>query len=416
MSELNETIGAKGVTLVQARLDGQTKLLLLVYGLFACANAFSGTFVNVFLWKVRPDYALIGWFALIQQLSLGATFILGGKWVKEHNKMNCLRLGIILSGTFYMFVLFLGKQAIDWIWLLGIMMGTAMGAFWLAFNVVYFEVTDADNRDVFNGWVGLLGSGSSMVAPWLSGLLIGYFSDIGYNYIFMASIVIFSIGVVLSFWLKKRPPGCAYQWSIPLKLWMNADSPWQKTFFALAAQGLRDGSYGFLIGLLVFVATANEVKLGNYTLITSVVGLMSYYVVGRFMKWKYRSLGLLAGAIAMGIVVIPLFVKVQYITLLLFGMGMALASPLFVIPMTSTTFDLMAESNEAVGQRVELTVLRELGLFAGRSLSILTFIVIVSISNKPEVIVTYLAVIGCMPILSAWLMRRLVQRKSPSPT
>ncbi|NMM53849.1 MFS transporter [Paenibacillus aquistagni] len=401
---------------MQARLDGQTKLLLLVYGLFACANAFSGTFVNVFLWKVRPDYALIGWFALLQQLSLGAAFVLGGKWVKEHNKMNYLRLGIILAVAFYTLVLILGKGAIDWIWLLGIILGLAMGAFWLSFNVVYFEVTEANNRDIFNGWVGLIGSGSTMIAPWLSGLLIGRFADQGYNYMFMASIVIFSIGVVLSFWLKKRPPGRAYQWNIPLKLWLRKASLWHPTFFALAAQGLRDGAFGFLIGLLVFVATSNEVKLGNYTLWTSIVGLISFYIVGRFMTWRYRSVGMLAGTIAMALSVIPLFVKVHYVTFLLFGIGMALTSPLFVIPMTSTTFDLMAENDEAVNQRVELTVLRELGLFVGRSLSILVFIGLVSISTKAEVIVIFLAIIGCMPIISAWLMRKLVQRKAPTPT
>lgn len=160
-----------------ARLDAQSLLLLIVFGLFSLANALSGAFVNVFLWKAASDYSLIGWFAFSQQISSGLTFYCAGKWVKEGNKMNCLRLGIGLAGAFYAVVLWLGKGAVDYIWLLGFILGAAFGAFWLAFNVVYFEVTDPDNRDLFNGWVGLIGSCCGMAAPWASGYLITKLGD-----------------------------------------------------------------------------------------------------------------------------------------------------------------------------------------------------------------------------------------------
>ncbi|MGZ9583447.1 MFS transporter [Paenibacillus marinisediminis] len=393
---------------MQARLDRQSWLLLIVFGLFACANALSGTFVNVFLWKVKPDYSLIGWFALVQQFALGAVFVIGGKWVKEHNKMNVLRTGIILAGLFYAVVLFLGKDAVNWIWLLGLLMGAALGAFWLSFNVVYFEVTNADNRDRFNGWVGLIGSASSMIAPWASGLLIGAFGGRGYKLMFSASLIIFAFGVVLSFWLKKRPPEGQYDWSIPLRVWKDAKSPWRVTSLALALQGVRDGAYGFLIGLIVFVATTNEVKLGNYTLFTSIAALVSFYVVGKWLSSHYRGNGMLWGSTVMALTVIPLFFGVNYFNLLLFGIGMALASPFFTIPMTSVTFDLMGESDQAAQNRVELTVVRESGLLVGRIISIGIFIMVVSWSTEIHVIVLFLAIIGCVPVASAWFMKNLI--------
>jgi len=401
--------------LMQARLDRQSWLLLIVFGLFACANALSGTFVNVFLWKVRPDYSLIGWFALIQQLALGVVFLVGGAWAKQHNKMNVLRLGIILAGLFYASVLLLGKQAVNWIWLLGILMGAALGAFWLAFNVVYFEVTNADNRDRFNGWVGLIGSASTMIAPWASGLMIGAFGNTGYTYMFTASLVIFSAGVVLSFWLKKRPAEGRYDWSIVRQAWLEKNSPWKVTCFALAAQGVRDGAYGFLIGLIVFIATTNEVKVGNYTLYTSIAALLSFYVVGRWLHSRYRGAGMIWGALFMALSVIPLFFGLKYSYLLLFGIGMALASPFFTIPMTSITFDLMGQSEKAVESRVELTVVREFGLLVGRVLSISLFLLVVNWSPKTEVITVFLAVIGCAPIISAWLMRGLIAVRRAKP-
>lgn len=46
-------------------------------------------------------------------------------------------------------------------------------------------------------------------------------------------------------------------------------------FFALMAQGLREGVFMFLVGLMVYIATTNERKLGDFTLWTSLVGLIA---------------------------------------------------------------------------------------------------------------------------------------------
>src|SRR5690554_6099242 len=59
---------------VIGKLIRQAKLLLAVHGLFAVANALSGTFVNVYLWKVSNDFVLIGWFSLAHQIANALTF------------------------------------------------------------------------------------------------------------------------------------------------------------------------------------------------------------------------------------------------------------------------------------------------------------------------------------------------------
>ena len=92
------------------RLDAQAILLLIVHALFGGANALSGTFVGVYLWKAKNDFALIGWFTLTTHLTMAITFWLAGKWVKEHNKMNCLRIGVSISACFYMLVLWIGDK------------------------------------------------------------------------------------------------------------------------------------------------------------------------------------------------------------------------------------------------------------------------------------------------------------------
>lgn len=389
-------------------LNGQSKLLLIVNGLFAAANALSGTFVTVYLWKAKNDFALIGWFALAHQISMSITFWLAGKWVKEHNKMHSLRLGVAISAIFYLLVLLFQKDAVNYVLLLGFVQGLSSGFFWLAFNVVYFEVTGPRSRDRFNGWAGLLGSGAGMIAPWFSGFLITRMKDTsGYKLIFTISLAIFVLGVVASFFLKKRKVQGNYEWLHSVHQLRSRGNAWRLVVPALMAQGMREGVFGFIIGLMVYIATKNEMKLGNFSLITSAVAFISFMLVGKLLKHNYRNGAMLIGTLMMVVVISPFFWEVSYLTLLIFGVGTALFIPLYTIPMTSTVFDIIGQDEESARHRVEYVVLRELGLNAGRIAGTLIFIVVISWSTAPLVVNLMLLFIGSAPILAWFYMRKV---------
>lgn len=396
-----------------ADLDGQAVLLLAVHGLFAAASALSGTFVNVYLWKVKHDFTLIGWFALFSHIAGALTFWIAGKWVKERNKMNSLRLGVALSAAFYLAVLLLGRRAADLVIPLGMLQGMAGGFFWLAFNVVYFEITGPDNRDRFNGWSGLLGSLSSMIAPWVSGLMITRIGDgegSGYRLVFSISLVVFLIGVIASFFLKRRKPGDRYIWLYGFRTLATKGSEWRLVLPGLAAQGVREGVFAFVIGVLIFAATGNEAKVGNYWLYSSAVGLASYWICGRFLKPKRRSAAMLVAVLMLTAAVLPLFLEVNYATLLIFGITAGVFFPLYMIPMTSSVFDLIGKDDDSARHRVEYVVIRELALNAGRIVGTLIFILVLSQTDSVKAMNGLLLGVGSSPILSWLFMRSVLKR------
>jgi YQGE family putative transporter len=388
------------------KLGSQNVLLLVVNGLFGVASVLSGTFVGVYLWKAKNDLALLGWFALSGHIAMAVTFWLAGKWVKEHNKMNCLRMGVTVSALFYLLVLWLGNRAVHVVLLLGVVQGIGSGFFWLAFNVVYFEVTNPDNRDRFNGWAGLIGSGAGMVAPWISGALIVHMGGAsGYRLIFSISLGVFMIGVIASFFLKKRKIAGTYEWLLPIRSIKNKHSPWRSVSTALVAQGIREGVFAFIIGLMVYISTASEARLGTFLLITSGVSLISFWATGKWMKKRYRSKAMLIGALVMTAAVLPFFWKVNMLTLLIFGVATSLFYPLYSLPVTSTVFDLIGGNDKSVSKREEYIVLRELSLNAGRILGGLLFIAVVTCSKSPLVMNILLLVIGSFTLVNWWFMR-----------
>ncbi|MGG1661539.1 MFS transporter [Brevibacillus sp. NRS-1366] len=393
-------------------LDSQAKLLLLVNVLFITAGALSGTFVNVYLWKVKSQFAPIAWFTFTTHLVGALTFWVAGWYAKQGNKMNILRAGMAVSAIFYLVVLVIGPKAVSYAPLIGFIQGMAVGFFWLAFNVVYFEITGPDNRDRFNGWAGLLVSGGGMLAPWISGWLITRLpSNSGYSLIFGISLALFIVGVVISFFLKKRQSEGCYSWAFALRC-LRDDPQWRFAAGALAGQGLREGLFGFIIGLMVYIATKSEMTLGNYWLITSAVGIVSYYLTSRWLTLRYRKWGMLVGAVIMSGVVALFFWQVSYSTLLIFGIAVSIAYPLFSVPMISTIFDLIGTNEESAQNRVEYVVLREFALDAGRIVGIVLFLVVTSISISPTTLNWLILSIGTGPII-AWLcMARLFRTES----
>lgn len=391
----------------RGRLDGQTRLLLLVNALFASANALSGAFVNVYLWKAKPDFAMIGWFVLSYQMAMAATFIVAGKWVKERNKMNALRFGVVLAAAFYSLVLSLGERAASWIALLGGVQGLSAGLFWLAFNVIYFEVTDRDNRDAFNGWAGLLGAAAGMAAPWVSGFLITRMEDTsGYRLIFSISLGVFVVGTVVSFFLKRRPEQPGYEWLYGWRQLRRPGNAWRRVYPALVAQGVREGVFGFLIGLMVFIVTNNEMKLGNFALATSAVSLFGFFLAGKLTRPRRRAGLMLLGAAAMTVVIAPFFWSLQYGTLLVFGVVTALFFPFYSIPVTSAVFDLIGADDDSAEHRVEFVVLRETALNTGRVAGTAVFIAVVSATTAPAHVAALMMALGAFPLVSWFFLRR----------
>jgi len=105
------------------------------------------------------------------------------------------------------------------------------------------------------------------------------------------------------------------------------------------------------------------------------------------------------------VVIAPLLWKVSYSTLLIMGIGTSLFIPLYMLPMVSTSFDLMGESKASVDKRVELVVLRELSLMVGRVVGTLVFVAVLSVSRSPGTVTWLLLGLGTAPV-GSWLFLR----------
>lgn len=389
------------------------RLLLLIGGLYSISIALSNTFVNIYLWKQSGEFLDIGIYNLSIVFFQPLTFILAGWLAKKVDRIIVLRLGVIFLSAFYLCVLLIGTKATEFLILLGGVLGVGYGFYWLAFNVLTFEITEPETRDFFNGFMGILSSFGGMIGPVLAGFIISRLAEYsGYSIVFGISLFLFSIAVILSFFLKRRPANGKYLFKTVFKE-RNNNFNWRMVTNANFFQGLREGTFIFVISVFVFIKTGSEMAIGNFALINSAISFVAYFLALRYIKQPLRIKAILTGGVLLYAAVFLIALDVSYGKLLLYAGAIAIAYPILLVPYASMTYDVIGTAWNAAEMRIEYIVVREIFIHFGRIVSIMGFIASVTFFHPEESLPIYLLIIGAGHLCIYFFVRNIKPKNNP---
>lgn len=370
------------------------KLLLSIGGLYALSVALSNTFVNIFLWKQSGQFIDLALYNLMSVILQPIAFMIAGKLTKKIDRVHVLRIGVTVMSLFYIMVLVAGSSAAQYLLLLGALLGIGTGCYWLAFNVLTFEVTEPETRDFFNGYQGLLTSFAGMTGPMFAGIIITKMSGYqGYFLIFGCSLTLFVIAVLLTIGMSKRHAEGRFELREVFKE-RKRNKNWRRILWAHLAQGLREGTFVFVIVVWVYVVTSNELALGTYGLVTSGTQFVCYYLTARLLKPRARKKAILTGGLLLYGAIFLLLVNLSFAKLITYGVFISIAYPMLLIPYISLTYDVIGKAHRAGELRVEYVVVRELFLNMGRIASILLFIAAIKLFPEKQAIPAVLLIVG----------------------
>ncbi len=233
-----------------------------------------------------------------------------------------------------------------------------------------------------------------MIGPILSGVIITRMEKFtGYTVIFTISLCMFVVAVLMSFMLKRRSAeGKFYFRRILAESKNNAN--WRHILHAHFFQGLREGTFIFVIIVWVYIATGSELAIGTYGLVASAVQFVSYYAVTRLVKSNMRKKSILIGGSILYAAIFLIVFDLSFTRLIMYGVVISIAYPLLLVPYISLTYDVIGKSWRAAEMRVEYIVVRELFLNAGRILSILAFLVTITFFPEEKGIPIILMILG----------------------
>ncbi|MGG3470011.1 MFS transporter [Neobacillus pocheonensis] len=388
-------------------LTKDLSLLLIIGGLYSLSVALSNTFVNIYLWKQTGKYSDIALYNLSIVVLQPLTFILAGRWAKKIDRVIVLRIGVIFLSLFYLMVLITGTKAATFLLLLGSLLGIGYGFYWLAYNVLTFEITEPETRDFFNGFLGILSSIGGMIGPIASGIIITRFEKFtGYTIVFGLSLGLFALAVLMSFSLKPRPANGRYCFKRILEE-RKLNENWRLITNAHFFQGLREGTFLFVISVFVYLSTGSEMALGTFGLLNSGISFIAYFLASRLIKKSQRKKAILIGGIILYAAVIIVVWDVSYAKLLIYAGMIAIAYPLLLVPYMSTTYDVIGIGWKAAEMRIEYIVVREIFLNFGRIVSILSFLAAVTWFNAEKSIPILLLFLGAGHTLIYFFIKRV---------
>ncbi len=393
-----------GLNHTEVIMSKKAKILLCVSGLFTLAIGLSNVFVNVFLWKKSGDFITIAQYNLMHYIFIPITFIQAGWLSKKKNGIWSLRLGIGFFVIFFVTILLLRENMLEYIYLIGILYGIAAGFYWLAFHTLSFDFTATDNRDTFNGFNGCIVGVCGAIAPLIAAYIIKRNEDItGYTIVFAISLGLFVILILVSLLLRSENYGKKLEFG---KLLNSYCKDWEELRKSITAWGMRDVVMLFLITILIFKTTGSEWTLGKLSFFWYLLSALSYALEQKFIKPKSRMFSMYMGAILIFIPVIGLVVEISYTTLLVYIILEGIFIPFFLVPVMSASFNVI-NSNHEEGLRVEYIINKEIALNLGRAVSTSILILLLMFIKGDKALNYFLLFIGSMQFVALYFLRRV---------
>lgn len=384
-----------GVFLSYRDLPRSLRLLLFTSACFTLANALSGAFLYIFLWKQEQSLVRLALYNGLQFLMIPLIFTLI-RALRPRRIDLYLRTGIFLHALFYAFVLLSGQRSNPYA--LGILLGTGAGFYWFSLNMLVLHWAKGPWRAPFSSLTGVSSSLANLLAPLFSGFTIARMpAPSGYVLIFSASLLLFAIALIASVRLR-----CHFLQEKPAPLFRRQHPNWNRVLLGQFFQGIREGVFTFLAAILVYITTRKEVALGEYAAMTSLISSLSFFLTGQMLRWHWYNEAMLIGSFfSTGAIALFLW-KINYPVLLAYGVITALFTPLFIVPFGTRVLQVMDEAHQQVSR--EYIVEREIVLNAGRVLSIASFVAAYTFLRR-EWIPVYLLIIGGMQMIAAFFLR-----------
>ncbi len=353
-------------TLVWLNLRSGSMLLIWLNSLFLAAMALSGTFINIYIFRVDHSIAAIGQFNFFEYLAYPIAFLFAGKLSKKWKEIWFLRVGVVLLAGFFIWIITQGNAPKVDLSMLGILYGFGQGIYWFGFNILSFDWTTWETRPSFQGTLGFAGAIATTAFPFLAGILISKAKNYsGYYMVFLLSLALFALLLLISAKATNSPK--EKQFNLQEGFRFREDPDWFRLWLGTIAFGLREGVYAFFISILAYSLTKSEEFFGLYSLVIGTLSFSAFYLAGKLQKWKISGKIVLAiAAFVLGVLSLLWLVIVNIKMLWIFGIFTALFFPFFMVPYQTILFNEIEETRRSTQHRTAYFISREMALALGR--------------------------------------------------
>lgn len=395
--------------------------LALVQVLANSVVVMQGLYLSTLLLRVTGDSNLVLYYNVVYYIFGAVGLFPAVVMVRRRPAVYCLRAAAFLYVSTYVILLaFMQQIGFLW-WLSAALAGSGAGFEYLGYTMLLLDVTNNENRDKALSMMSLLYGFNSLLLPVLAGAMITALYSwtgnelIGYIVLYSVCTLLLCAMLFCTLRLPKPMPvnrACYFRGvfrdlishrSLRLALWMDTIS------------GLRDGTFGFFLNLLLFELIENEFVLGLKTFGCGVASIFAAYMAGRLLRPERRIKSMLWSTSVMLLPVLLLYFDLSPWTVILVSLASSLTTIFITTPMTAMTLAVMQRMPDSQKKNPECITIRTCFVASGRLIGIF---LVRSLTDTAIGCVTALALIVASQYLlgffGRWMERRLEQEE-PAP-
>lgn len=356
--------------LVNEEVQTDSFLLVWLSTFFMAAMSLSGSFINIYIFRIDRSLAAIGQFNLFVYMAFPLAFYTCGKLSAKMAEIWFIRGGVLLLIGFYVWLLGQGSAPKVDLPLLGLLYGFGQGVYWYGFNLLGFDSTSWKNRHSFQGKLGLSSGLATTISPLLAGVVIAMMAGYkGYYAIFIVSLMLFIALLFATLKATKRSPSACG----PLRegFRFRADPDWMRLWIGTVAFGLREGVYAFFISLLVYAMTKSEEYFGLFSLLMGITAILGYYGAGKLktVQISLKTVQAIAAVVLAGAALLWL-IGINFTILWIFGTLTAVSLPFFMVSYQTILLNEIEETKHSQQHRAAYLISREMALAIGRLMGV----------------------------------------------
>ena len=205
---------------------------------------------------------------------------------KSKNRVNLLRIGIILDLIYFLTIILLKEQIVNYTYILGILYGLEEGFYYSVYNIFESDGVTNEKRKMFNGHYKALSSILAIVFPLIFGSLI---ATTGFVKSILIILVIVIIRIILSFIFKDSNIPIAEKTDMK-EYWLKArnNKSIKSVYMINLFNGLTysDGAFKSIITIYIIKVFSDSFSLGIFTSIFSLISCLLGLLFVKIIKDK----------------------------------------------------------------------------------------------------------------------------------
>lgn len=330
-----------------------------------------GIFINTLFMRVTGSSDIVMWYNLIVYLLVGYLMSFAVFYTRKHNMLWSTRIGMGCFLGMYL-VLFTVMDHIDlFMPLLAALNALSSGFYWLTYSALISHFTSDNNRDVALALIGLMGGIVNLCVPALAGYVIEAFEGyVGYYIMFGFSFAIALITFLLSFRLPAFCPE-AKKTHFKRAIRDSFRNPcWRSGMLTETVKGIREGTFGFFLNVLLFETVQSETLIGINTFLLGVASMISFWAAGKIIRPGNRIKCMMVSTTVLLLACLLLVVNISPFTIILLTIVSNLFGTFIINPVGSSFFLLIQKMPGAMEAQEEYWGIREVFLNFGRAVGV----------------------------------------------